>query len=122
MGVVLKDLIGTKAWVYLDDVIIYSKTIEEHTKRLEHVLDRFDRANLQLQPSKCVFAQPEVKYLGSIESGEELTACSEKTEVDRRYPTPKSVKQVRAFLGLASFYLRLVPNFADTANPLTELT
>jgi hypothetical protein len=64
MDVVLKDLIGTESWVYLDDVIIYSKTIEQHVRRLEHVLDRFDRANLQLQPSKCVFAQPEVKYLG----------------------------------------------------------
>jgi hypothetical protein len=55
MDVVFKDLIGVEAWVYLDDVIVYSETVEEHAKWLEHVLEMFDRANLQLQPSKCVF-------------------------------------------------------------------
>lgn len=65
MDTVLKDLIGTELFVFIDDVI-FSKTAEEHALRLEHVLERFDRANLQLHPGKCVFAQPKVKYLGYV--------------------------------------------------------
>jgi hypothetical protein len=62
MDVVLKNLKGTECWVFIDDVILFSDTIEEHAKRLEHVLKRFEKASLQLQPGKCVFTQPEVQY------------------------------------------------------------
>jgi hypothetical protein len=64
MDVVLKELKGTECWIFLDDVIIYSDTIEEHARRLEHVLQRFEKANLLLQPTKCVFAKSKVQYLG----------------------------------------------------------
>jgi hypothetical protein len=53
MGIVLRDLTGTECWVFIDDLILFSDTIEEHTRRLKHVLQRLDRANLQLQPAKC---------------------------------------------------------------------
>jgi hypothetical protein len=60
MDLVLKDLIGSKVWVYMDDVILFSRTAEEHARRIEKVFQRFDRANLQLHPGKCVFAQLQV--------------------------------------------------------------
>jgi hypothetical protein len=66
MDGVLKDLIGTECYVFLDNVILCSKTPEEHAHGLEHVLQRFDKANLQLHPGKCVIAQPQVKYLGYV--------------------------------------------------------
>jgi hypothetical protein len=66
MNAVLKDLIGTESYVFLDDVILYSKTLEEHAQRLEHVLQRFDKENLQLHPGICAIAQPQVKYLGYV--------------------------------------------------------
>jgi hypothetical protein len=120
MDVVLKELRGTECCTYMDDVILFSETIE-HAQRLEHVLQKFERANLQLQLSKCVFAQSQVQYLGYTISEEGITASPDKTSAVRQYPTPRSVKDVRSISGLASFYRRLVPNFADMAKPLTQL-
>jgi hypothetical protein len=61
MDTVLKNLVGTECYIYLDDRVIFSNTAEEHAWRLEHVLQRFDQANLQLHPGKCAIAQPKVK-------------------------------------------------------------
>jgi hypothetical protein len=121
MDTVLKDLVGTECIVYVDDVIVFSSSAEEHARRLENVLKRFDRANLQLHPGKCVFAQPQVQYLGFVLSQEGITP-PEKVKAVKQYLAPKSVKEVRAFLGLASFYRKLIPNFSDIAKPMTVLT
>jgi tRNA(Ser,Leu) C12 N-acetylase TAN1 len=85
------------------------------------VLERFQKANLQLQPAKCVFAQPQVEYLGYVVSRDGISASPDKVRAVRKYPAPKDAKDVRSFLGLASFYRRLVPKFAEIAKPLTEL-
>ena len=68
MDVVLRDLTGTEYFTFIDDILIFSNEIQEEARRLEHVLQRFYRANLQLQPGKCVFAQPKVEYLGYVVS------------------------------------------------------
>jgi hypothetical protein len=122
MDAVLKNLVGTKCWVFLDDVIVYSKSAEEHAARLEHILSRFNEASLQLHPGKCAWAQPQVEYLGFVLSENGVSASPEKVKAVRQYPTRKNVRDVRAFLGLASFYRRLVPKFAELAKPLTMLT
>jgi hypothetical protein len=122
VDVVLKNLTGTECWVFINDVIIFSKSAEEHAQRLANVLQRFENANLQLQPEKCVFAQPEVQYLGHVISREGIRASPEKVKAVQDYPVPRTVKEVRSFLGLASFYRRLVPKFSEIAKPLTELT
>jgi hypothetical protein len=95
--------------VFIDDVIIFSRTAEEHALRLANVLQRFEGANLQLQPEKCVFAQPEGQYLGHVISREGIRASPYKVKAVKEYPIPKTVKGVRSFLGLASYYRRLVP-------------
>ena len=69
-----------------------------------------------------MIAQPQVKYLGYVLSEKGVSASSDKVDAVRKYPTPRNAKDVRAFLGLASFYRRLVPKFAETAKPLTKLT
>ena len=122
MDVVSRDLTGTACWIFLDDLIVFSDTIEEHASLLEHVLQRFERANVLLQPAKCVFAKPQMQYLGYILSREGITASPDKVKAVRQYPTPRSVKDVRSYLGLVSFYRRLIPKFAEIAKPLTELT
>ena len=122
MDTVLKNLVGTECFVYIDDIVIFSSTAEEHALRLENVLRRFDQANLQLHPGKCVFAQPRVQYLGFVLSEDGISASPDKIKAVKDYPVPQNVKDVRAFLGLSSFYRRLVPNFADIAKPLTTLT
>jgi hypothetical protein len=106
----------------VDDLVLYSNTAEEHARRLEHILQRFDQAKLQLHPGKCAFAQPEVQNLGYVLSEKGISASPDKVKAVRNYPKPKNVKDVRAFLGLASFYRRLVPDFAQIAKSLTLLT
>jgi hypothetical protein len=122
MDVVLKNLMGVESWVYIDDVIVISKSAEEHALRLENVLQRFDNANLQLHAEKCEFAKSQLQYLGFTLSENRVAASADKVKAVREYPTPKNAKDVRAFLGLASFYRRLVKKFAKAANPLTILT
>jgi len=90
--------------------------------RLENVLRRFDEAILQLHTGKFGFAQPKVQYLGFVPSENGVSASTDKMKAVRKYPTPTNVREVRAFLGLASFYRRLVPNFAQIAKPLTTFT
>jgi hypothetical protein len=119
MDLVLKNLTGTECWVYIDDVIVYSDTIEEHAKRLSNVMERFRKANLQLQPGKCVFAQEKVTYLGFELSHRGVEASPDKVKAIQNFPIPKTVRDVRSFLGLACFYRILVPHFADIAKPLT---
>jgi len=86
------------------------------------VLQKSDKANLQLRPAKCVFVQPEVQYLESVLSEDRISASADKVIAVRDYPAPRNVKHVQAFLGLALFYRRLVLGFAEVAKPLTELT
>ena len=86
------------------------------------MLSTFDEANLQLHPKKCVFAQPEVQYLGFVLSEKGVSASIEKVKAVREYLTPKDVRDVTAILGLESFYRKLVPNFAQITKPLTTLT
>jgi hypothetical protein len=85
------------------------------------VLQRFEKVNLLLQPGKCPFALPQVNYLGYVVSRDGFTASPEKVLAVRKYQVPKNVKEVRSFLGFASFYRRLVPRFAEIAKPMTQL-
>ena len=105
INTVLNNLVGTEYYIYLDDCVIFSNTAEEHARRLEHVLQRFDQANLQLHPVKCAIAQPKVKYLGFELSDKGVSATADKAEAIKGYPKPKNARDVRAFIGLASFYL-----------------
>ena len=63
MDIVLKNLVGTECWIFIDDVIILSKSAREHTQRLENVLQRFDKASLHFLTGECLFAQPRIQYL-----------------------------------------------------------
>jgi hypothetical protein len=92
MDVVLRDLTGTECWIFLDNLIVFADTIEEHASRLEHVLQRFEKANLQLEPAKCVFAQPQVQYLGYVVSRDGIIASPDKVKAVRQYPIPKNVR------------------------------
>jgi len=121
MDVVLRILTRELCYVFIYDVLVFADRIEEHARRLEKVLQRFEEANLLLQPEKCAFAQPQVNYLGYVVSRDGVTASSDKVKAVRQYPVPRNVKEVRSFLGLASFYRRLVPKFAEIAKPLTQL-
>ena len=108
--------------IYLDDIIVFSHIFDEHLSRLRLVFDRLRAANLTLNPSKCFFGQHSVLFLGHLISHNGIQPNPEKTQVVSDFPRPRSVKDIRAFLGLASYYRRLVKDFSSIAAPLTRLT
>ena len=108
--------------VYLDDVIVFGRTIAESVDRLRAVLDRFRAAGLKLKPSKCHLFQRQVAYLGHVVSPEGIHTDPAKIEAVRDWPTPITQTQVRSFLGLASYYRRFIRGFAEIAGPLHRLT
>lgn len=108
--------------VYLDDIIVMSKSFEQHLERLETVLKRLGNAGLKLKPKKCVFFRSEVQYLGHLVTSDGLSTDPEKVEKVKSWPVPRSVKEVRAFLGLAGYYRRFIQNFSVIASPLHKLT
>lgn len=120
--VVLAGLLGKICYVYLDDIIIYSNSLEEHLEDLKTVFQRVRAAGLKLKPSKCQFLKPEVKYLGHIVSAEGVRPDPAKIACVRDFPAPQNKTEVRRFLGLMTYYRRHVPHFAELARPLTQLT
>ena len=111
-------------WIlgFIDTLIMFCRSAEEHDLSLENVLQSFDEANIQLNPGMCVFAKSEVQYLGFVLSENGVSVSTDKVKTMQKYPTPKNANNVRAFLGLASFYRRLLPNFAEAARHVTTLT
>ncbi|MDW0176561.1 MAG: RNase H-like domain-containing protein, partial [Nitrososphaeraceae archaeon] len=105
---------------YLDDVAVFSNTWEEHLKHLENVLCRIQRANLNIKPSKCKFAQKHVKYLGHIIGQGTRTPTEIKVKAILDFPTPTNKTEIRAFLGLAGYYQRYIFMYSTIAAPLTD--
>jgi hypothetical protein len=122
IDVVLMGLKGIDCLVYLDDIICFSATIEEHAEKLQTIFGRLEQANFKIQPEKCVFSTDTVEYLGHICMPQGIRPDPEKIKAIEEYPVPRTVRDIRAFIGLAGYYRRHVQNFAELAKPLTNLT
>ena len=107
--------------VYLDDIIIFSDTKEEHLKRLEAVFQKLCAAGLKLKPSKCFFFREEIEYLGHVVSGKGISTNPKKIEAVSKWPTPKTVYDVRSFLGFVGYYRRFIKNFSRITKPIREV-
>lgn len=118
---VLEGLARKQCLVYLDDTLVVSSTWEEHLQNLHLVFERLRKAGLCLKPKKCSFAQREVTYLGHVISKSGISVDSSKVEKIQNYPIPKSLKTLRQFLGIASYYRRFTPQFSKIAEPLYAL-
>ena len=120
MGNVLKGIKG--CLVFIDDIIIFSETWEEHQLILKEVFSRIRAAGLKVKREKCQFVQQSVKFLGHIVSARGTGPDPSKIEAVRDFATPSSLTDVRAFIGMASYYRRFIKNFADIATPLHDMT
>ena len=117
----LHDQIYQLLLVYLDDVIVFSKTFEEHLERLDKVLTRLAQHGLKIKREKCSFLQKAVSYLGYVVSSNGISTDPDKITVVENRPVPGTVKELRSFLGFASYYRRFVKDFSKVADPLHEL-
>ncbi|KAI8503699.1 hypothetical protein Bbelb_186700 [Branchiostoma belcheri] len=106
---------------YLDDIIVFTRTFDDHLRTPQEVFTRFRRAGFKLNPAKC-FAQQEVTFLGHVVSRHGVAPDPANIFRVQHWPTPTNQTEVRSFVGLASFYRKLVPAFATVAEPLVRLT
>ena len=117
---ILKDF--NFAIAYLDDIIIFSTTAEEHLSDITHIFEKLHTAKLSMKFSNCHFFTKEIQYLGHILSTKGIQLLSSKTQAIQKMHPPKMPKQVHAFLGLVGYYRKFIKDFVKIAKPLTLLT
>ena len=119
---VLRNMLDKSVIAYLDDILIYSKTIEQHIEDVKRVLICLAQVSLYLEPEKCEFHQKKVQFLGYIITTEGVKADPEKIQAILDWPTPTTVKELQSFLGTINFNRRFIKGFSQIALPLTSLT
>ena len=108
--------------VYLDDIIIFSRTAEEHLSHMKQVFEKLRNTQLLMKLSKCHFFTKEIQYLRHILSTKGIRPLQSKIQAINNMHPPKTAKQVCTFLGLVGYYRKFIKNFAKMAKPLTLLT
>ena len=115
MGVTLDGLIGNGVFAYMDDLVLYSDTLESHNRIFNLVMDRLRKANWQLEPFKCELLKREVIYVGHVMSEKVIKPDPKKLSAIKDYPRPTNQKQIKQWIGLAGYYRKFVNNFAKIA-------
>ena len=122
MELVLSGLQHEACLVYIDDVIVFGETFEQHQSNLKKVFERLRKANLKLKGKKCSFLQKEVPYLGHIISCGNIKPDPAKIDKVKNFPEPTNVTEIKSFLGLTSYYRKFIRNFAEIVHPINHLT
>ena len=107
--------------IYLDDIIDFSDSPNEHLRRLRGVFAKLDKAGLKLKPNKCEFFKTKITYLGHIISSKGIETDPKKVEAVKNWTVPKTVTDVRSFLGFTNYYRRFIRGYANVAKPLNTL-
>uniref|UniRef100_A0A2N9HC25 Reverse transcriptase n=1 Tax=Fagus sylvatica TaxID=28930 RepID=A0A2N9HC25_FAGSY len=121
MNHALRAFLGRFVVVYFDDILVYSKSLDEHIDHLHCVLTVLRKEKLYANLKKCSFCLDKVVFLGFVVGAKGIAVDEEKVKAIKEWPTPKSITEVRSFHGLASFYRRFVKDFSTLAAPLTEI-
>lgn len=121
MNTILSELVGPRCLVYLDDVVIFGETLQEHNERLRQVFQRLREHDIQLEPDKCEFLKTELQYLGHIVTLNGVTPDPMKIKAIEEFPKPKTQKDIKSFLGLIGYYRRFLPKFSQLSKPLNDL-
>ena len=107
--------------VYLDNIVIYSPTLEDHLVHLEKVFDKLRHNQLYVNKEKCEFAQTEIKFLGHLISMSQIRMDSAKVAAIREWPAPTKVTKLQSFLDLANYYRKFIKGYSKVACPLKDL-
>ena len=121
MNIVLTGCLGIYSYIYVDDVIVFSKTAEDHIKHLDDVLGRLEKVGLKIKASKTQVFRTSLKYLGFIVGREGLRINPKKLEAIMKFPRPVNVKAVQGFLGLTGYFRTFILGYASLAKPLYDL-
>lgn len=121
MNKVFKDYLDDFVIVYINDILIYSKTYEEHLKHIRMVFDKLKEANLAIKLKKCKFCVPNIEFLGHVVGRDGLKPDPNKIKKMKELKAPTDLTSLRAALGLFSYYRKFVKYFSKTAGPMTEL-
>lgn len=122
MDTALRGLIGKICFAYLDDIVVFGSTLEEHNRNIVTILERLRVTGLKLQPDKCEFLRPELEFLGHVITEEGVKPNSNKISAVMDFKQPRNQKEVMSFLGLSGYYRKFIKNYSTIAKPLTELT
>jgi hypothetical protein len=122
MHSVLRPFLDRCVVCFINDLLVYSKSEQEHIGHLRAVLQQLQKYKLHIKLQKCAFGMREVDFLGHVVGADGIKVDPRKTAAVQEWPVPKDVHDVRMFLGLAGYYRKFVSNFAELAVPLTELT
>jgi len=122
MDLVLCGLTYETCLVYLDDIIVFSPDFDSHVERFKEIFRRLRAANVKLHIKKCSLFQQRVQFLGHVLTESGIEVQPEKVSVVQQWPVPRSLTELRSFVGLCSYYRRFIPAFADIAAPSHALT
>lgn len=119
MDNVLRDLIGKCCLVYMDDIIVFSTSLQEHMENLNKIFQALQNVNLKIQLDKSEFLKKEVAFLGHIVTDQGVKPNPDKIIAIQKWPIPRNQKELKGFLGILGYYRRFVRDFAKITKPLT---
>lgn len=117
---IVREYLYKFCFVYMDDIVVFSKSLHDHILHLTKIFEKFRQFNLKMQINKSEFLRKEVVFLGHIITPDGIKPNPAKTKAIEEYPIPKTTKEIKSFLGLLGFYRKFIPNFAKIVQPLTK--